>query len=248
MLVPKSMDMRHKSNMFKLLTAMLKDPIIANSLYFKGGSYAAIMGLINRFSIDLDFDILTTDAILQSKIKDKLHLLFTKLKFRVSDESQHHLQFFLKYEATGSQRNTLKLEVSDRISPANEYETVTLKELGLVCRVQTISTMVANKFVAALNRYDEKGRAAGRDFFDLREFMVAGLPVNRAVVEERMGTSYEEHIRRLLDFVKNTLKASDLYVDLNPLLPPKNFKFEVDQIIPDLTMLLTDELARAKSK
>lgn len=246
MLIPQPKDALHKRQMISLLRGVLSDPQLSNSLYFKGGTYAALMGHLNRFSIDLDFDILTTEPQEIARLKTRLHRLFDTLNLKVADESQHYLQFFLKYKSTGTTRNTLKLEVSDRVSPFNEYEVVTLKELGLVCRAQTLSTMVANKMVATLARNEQKGKPAGRDFFDLREFLLAGYPTNQRVVEERTGMSYREYMERLLEFVQHKLKSSDLYVDLNPLLPPHNFKNRIDQIIPDLTMLLTDELARAK--
>lgn len=246
MLIPQPRDALHKRQLVSLLRGVLADPQLSNTLYLKGGTYAAMMGYLNRFSVDLDFDILTTDQKELDRLKTRLHRLFDKLGLRVKDESQHYLQFFLKYEAPGSGRSTLKLEVSDRVSPYNEYEVVTLKELGLVARAQTLSTMVANKLVAALSRYAQKGSPAGRDFFDLREFFSAGFPVNYSIVEERMGMPYAQYIEKLLKFVLTTLTPSDLYADLNSLLPPRNFKYIADQIIPDLRVLLQDELARAK--
>lgn len=248
MLIPQPKDALHKRQMISLLRGILSDPQLSNSLYFKGGSYAALMGYLNRFSVDLDFDILTTDPQEIARLKTRLHRLFDTLNLKVADESQHYLQFFLKYRSSGTTRNTLKLEVSDRVSPFNEYEVVTLKELGLVCRAQTLATMVANKLVAALSRYENKGSPAGRDFFDIREFLLAGYPINQKVVKERMGMSYIEYVEKLLDFVQHKLKSNDLYMDLNSLLHPHNFKNKIDQIIPDLKILLADELARAKER
>lgn len=246
MLVPQPKDALHKRQLVSLLRGVLSDPKLSTALYFKGGTYAAMMGYLNRFSVDLDFDILTTDPQEIARLKNRLHRLFETLNLKVADESQHYLQFFLKYKSLENSRNTLKLEVSDRVSPYNEYEVVTLKELGLVCRAQTLSTMVSNKLVAALSRYEQKGSPAGRDFFDLREFLSAGYPINRDIVVERMAMSYDEYVSRLLEFVSHQLKPNDLYVDLNPLLPPHSFKNTIDQIIPDLKILLADELARAR--
>lgn len=248
MLIPQPKDAFHKRQLISLLRGILSDPQLSNSLYFKGGSYAALMGYLNRFSVDLDFDIMTNDQQAIEQIKTRLHGLFGNLNLKVADQSQHYLQFFLKYKSSPRTRNTLKLEVSDRVSPENEYETVTLKELGIVCRAQTLSTMVANKMVATLSRYEQKGKPAGRDFFDIREFLLAGYPVNQKVVKERTGMPYIEYVERILEFVQHKLKSNDLYMDLNSLLPPYNFKNKVDQIIPDLKILLADELARAKER
>lgn len=246
MLIPQPKDALHKRQMITLLRGVLSDPQLSNSLYLKGGTYAALMGYLERFSVDLDFDILTKDPQVIGQLKTRLHKLFENLHLTVADQSQHYLQFFLKYSSPETARNTLKLEVSDRVSPENEYETVTLKELGIVCRAQTLQTMVANKMVAALARYEQKGEPAGRDFFDIREFLLAGYPIKKEIVEERTGLSYTNYVSKLRDFVQHKLMPSDLYSDLNSLLPPHNFKNLINQIIPDLKMLLGDELARAR--
>lgn len=244
MLIPNPSDMRHKANMFKLLSAILKNKTFASKLYFKGGTCAALRGILPRFSIDLDFDLL--DKSLIPTLRPQFAKMVSRLGFTLKDQSQHALQFFLKYDAPDKARNTLKLEISDLVSPNNEYEIVNLHELNLVCQTQTISTMVANKLVASLGRLERNGHVSGRDFFDLREFMLAGLPINYAVVEERTGQNYNSYLTQLLKYVKTELNPGQLYQDLNPLLPPHNFKHAVDQIIPDLTLLLKDELARSQ--
>lgn len=246
MLVPKPSDMLHKSQMFRLLSGILSDPMLANKLYFKGGTCAALRGLLERFSIDLDFDLL--DKALIPSLRPRIVGLVTKLGFRLEQQSQHYLQFFLKYAASKNSRNTLKLEISDLVSPNNKYEKINLQEVNLVCQAQTTGTMVANKLVAALGRIKNNGRVSGRDFFDLREFLLAGLPICRAVVEERTGQKYPDYLTQVLAYVKEDLAYDQLYQDLNPLLPPKNFKHRVDQIIPDLIILLQDELTRAKER
>jgi len=150
MLVPRRADMRHKSNMFKLLSAILKDKTLSSKLYFKGGTCAALRGVLPRFSVDLDFDLLEKSLI--PTLRPRIIKLTQNLGFTLKEQSQHALQFFLKYEAHDQERNTLKLEISDLVSPKNEYELVNLEELNLVCQTQTIPTMVANKLVAALGR------------------------------------------------------------------------------------------------
>ena len=246
MLVPKPSDMRHKSNMFKLLTAILKDNSLSSKLYFKGGTCAALRGILPRFSVDLDFDLL--DKSLIPTLRPRIIKLTNDLGFTLKEQSQHALQFFLKYDAPVQDRNTLKLEITDFVSSKSEYEVVNLQELNLVCQAQTIPTMVAGKLVAALGRLERNGHVSGRDFYDIREFLIAGLPINYAVVEDLTGQKYTKYIGSLLKFVKTELTLDQLYHDLSPLLAPKNFKNVISQIIPDLTMLLADELARANDK
>ncbi|HIP71371.1 MAG TPA: hypothetical protein EYH05_08260, partial [Anaerolineae bacterium] len=48
---------KHRIQLTRLLTEILDDPYLAASLYFKGGTCAAMLGYLDRFSVDLDFDL-----------------------------------------------------------------------------------------------------------------------------------------------------------------------------------------------
>jgi predicted nucleotidyltransferase component of viral defense system len=55
-------DILHKSYLNRLLMETIDRPVLAHNLAFKGGSCASMLGFLDRFSVDLDFDILK-DAI-----------------------------------------------------------------------------------------------------------------------------------------------------------------------------------------
>jgi len=225
-----------------LLTAILSENTLANALFFKGGTYAAMRGLLPRFSIDLDFDLLDKSRI--PEFREKLHYLLSSLGFTIDQESKNALQFFLKYQAPLRERNTLKLEITDIVSPKNTYETINLPELNLVCKGQTVSTMVANKIVASLARIEKNGHPAGRDFYDLHQFFIAGLPVNIEVVEERTGKPYVTYLKEIIEYIEKSLSWQDLYQDLNALLPNEGFKSSVQKLPAELILLLQDEVKR----
>jgi len=58
MKIPRQTEMPHKLALYSLLQKLLSDPFIANNIYFKGGTCAAMLNYLDRFSIDLDFDLL----------------------------------------------------------------------------------------------------------------------------------------------------------------------------------------------
>ena len=58
MLIPRREDAIHKAWLLRLLTAICEQPTLSQNLGFKGGTCAAMRGFLNRFSIDLDFDLL----------------------------------------------------------------------------------------------------------------------------------------------------------------------------------------------
>ena len=59
----------HKVWMYRVLTSIVDTPESAKVLRFKGGTCAAMRGLLNRFSVDLDFDIVAEKKSCQNFVK-----------------------------------------------------------------------------------------------------------------------------------------------------------------------------------
>jgi predicted nucleotidyltransferase component of viral defense system len=209
---------------------------------FKGGTYASLRGVLDRFSVDLDFDLPNKQS--RGDIRKECYDIFNDLGLEIKDESKKYLQFFLRYEAPEGQRNTLKLEINDDVSECNEYEKVLLEQINMYCNGHTLDTMFANKLVACKARYDKNGKIAGRDFYDIYKFFLEGLDVNVKVVEDRMGMEYIEYLELLIVFIEEHLTKKLINQDLNPLLKQK----EIDGILPslkkDIVIFLQDEISR----
>lgn len=242
MILPRKEDAKHKTQILRLLREILQDNFLANSLMFKGGTYAALRGILDRFSIDLDFDL--PDKSQKKKVRKQCYLIFQKLNLELKDESRNYLQFFLKYPARDYERNTLKLEINDDVSPKNEYEKVHLQEVEMFCNGHTIDTMFANKLVAAKARFDKNGKIAGRDFYDLHLFFSEGFDINIAVVEERTGMSYMEYLNVLVDFINSRVNEKLLNEDLNCLLVPNRMNSVIGVLKQELIMFIKDEVKR----
>ena len=236
MILPKLTDAPHKYQMYRLLSAILSDTVLAKSLIFKGGTCAVLRGWLDRFSIDLDFDLANTSFI--PEFRQRLHKLFNTLDFEIKDESLHHLQFFLKYPASQGVKNTLKLEINDDVSKYNEQEIAILNELNLASLTQTQSTMVGNKLVAAIGRYEKHKTLAGRDFYDLHYFLTQGFKINKAIVKERTGITFDAYINKLIQFIETKVTDSILYEDLNPLLPQAKLKHSIIHLRQELLWML----------
>jgi len=243
MILPKPEDVLHKNQMFRLLREILSNKKLASNLMFKGGTYAALIGVLDRFSIDLDFDLPNKEK--KDELRQECHAIFKKLDLDVKDESANYLQFFLKYESKPYERNTIKLEINDDPSPFNRYEKVNLEELNLLCNAHTKDTMFANKLVASIGRYEKNKKIAGRDFYDIHKFFLEGILVNKEIVEERTKKTYPDFLQELILFTKEKLNNKILNQDLNPLLPSDILQKKIKTLKPELIIMLEDELRRS---
>jgi predicted nucleotidyltransferase component of viral defense system len=236
MIIPHQTDIPHKLALYRLLGSLLDNSLVATSIYFKGGTCAAMLGYLDRFSVDLDFDLL--DRSKKEELRLTLYQIFKDLDYSIKDESKQHLQFFLKYSDLKNRRNTLKLEITDLVSSKNEYQQVYLVELDHYCQAQTAETMFANKLVALKARWEKTGSIAGRDLYDIHYFFEQGFEINTAVVEDLRGCSYEEYLAELVEFVEKEVTNKLLFEDLNPLLPTKKMRRVVPRLKEEVVVLL----------
>ena len=239
MKIPRKTEIPHKLAMYKLLDALLANPLTATSLYFKGGTCAAMLGYLDRFSVDLDFDLLDTSQ--RDTLRDEIHKIVDKLGFEIKDESKNHLQFFLKYRDVENQRNTLKLEISDIVSKENVYKKLHLIELDRYCQAQTIETMFANKLVALKARWEEGKSIAARDLYDIYYFFNQGHNINSKVIEDLRSKSLQDYSLELVDFIQIHITDKLLLEDLNPLMDATKLK-KILPHIKDQTILALKSL------
>ena len=57
MIIPKPEDALHQSWLVRLLVELADDAVLNQILIFKGGTCAAMLDRLDRFSVDLDFDL-----------------------------------------------------------------------------------------------------------------------------------------------------------------------------------------------
>lgn len=244
MLIPRKEDSIHKAWLLRLLTAICEHPKLSQSLGFKGGTCAAMRGFLERFSIDLDFDFLQQKKEIPL-IKGVLKSVFNDLGLSIQDESALVPQYFLKYPTKNLQsRNTIKIDVSFPPPKANKYEMVRLSEIDRVVKCQTLETMVANKLVALIERYERTGKIAGRDLFDLHHFFLHGYPYDKEIIFELRKTSLSNFFNELINFIDKNVTNTLVDEDLNCLLPNPEFQ-KIRKILKSETLtLLRDELKR----
>jgi len=248
MIVPHPEDAIHKAWLYRLLSALVDDMLLASVLRFKGGTCAAILGYLDRFSVNLDFDLVKTSVDTLPSVREKMEAVFNDLGLEIKDASTNTAQYFLRYPVVGGGRNSLKVDVTFPPVAANTYQTVRLSEIDRLVVCQTVETMFANKLVALIDRYEKKEALAGRDMYDIHHFFLRGFRYTEEVIRERRGTDIETFFEQLIDFVGKHVTEKMLTEDLNPLLPYAEFSKLRKVLKQETLMFLHDELKRVHGK
>jgi predicted nucleotidyltransferase component of viral defense system len=235
-------DIIHKSHLHRLLIEIVDQPLMAQTLAFKGGTCAAMLGFLDRFSVDLDFDVLK-DAD-EATLRKVFHKVFDHLGFSVTLEFDKVLFFQLRYPSSPGRRNTLKVSAINMRVAANQYKVQNFPEIDRLINSQTIETMFANKLVAVTDRYSQHKSLAGRDIYDIHHFFVNGYEYRGEVIRERTGLAPGDYMVSLIDFIKKHITQTIINEDLNSLLPNKQFQKIRKILIPETLSLLTREQKR----
>jgi len=246
MIIPSPKDAVHKAWLYRLLTELYDDPAIAETLRFKGGTCAAMLGWLDRFSVDLDFDYVGSKKDLKS-IRRRMEKIFSGLGLKIKDKSKTVPQYFLKYPVLPGSRNTLKIDTTFPPPKSNVYKAARFAEIDRIIACQTVETMFANKLVAIIDRWEKKESLAGRDLYDIHHFFLQGYSYNSAVIRERRKVSVKSYLKKLVIFIEKRFTEKIITQDLNLLLPPDKFRKIKKVIKPETLLFLKDEIARIGS-
>lgn len=222
MILLRQEDILHKFQLLKLLTEIVDNPILSQNIYFKGGTCAEMQGFLDRFSVDLDFDLRKGGDTI--KLRDEFNSVFNNNDLTIENDNKKTLFFILKYKSSDNKRNTIKLSVYDEIIESNDYKPVYLPEIDRLVNCQTIETMFANKLVAPVDRFRKHKKIAGRDIYDIHYFFSQGYKFKGEIIEERMKTDVQSYIKILIEFVEKEINETILTQDLSTLLPDDKFQ------------------------
>lgn len=188
----------HKNILLQMLKDIYSDMTIGPILGFKGGTAVYLFYNLNRFSVDLDFDLLD---------EGKIEYVFQRLKeiikeYGVVKESQkkwHTLFFLISY---GEKSRNIKVEVNLRNFGA-KYE---VKDyLGVAMKVMVKEDMFANKLVAMFERIG----MSNRDIFDVWFFLKNNWQINKEIVMQRTKMPFKNFLQKCVKLLE---KMSDQHI------------------------------------
>lgn len=233
-------DILHKSYINRLLMEIIDEPGLSQHLAFKGGTCASMLGFLDRFSVDLDFDLFDKSHI--PTLRKAFYTIFDRLGLTIAKEYENILFFQVKYPTANIlQRNTVKISAHDIPVKANNYTVSYFKEIDRLMKSQTIETMFANKLVALTDRHEKYQTIAGRDIYDIHHFFLQGYSYTGAVIQERTHLTPQDYFAHLISFVQKHVTQIIINEDLNTLLPQDHFQQIRKILIPETLHFLATE-------
>jgi len=186
----------HKNILVQILIDIYSDTTIAPCLGFKGGTAAYLFYGLNRYSVDLDIDIL--DESKEDYIFEKILKIIKKYgEVKDSQKKRFNLFFLLSYDSKEKNAQNVKIEINRR-SFGSKYEVRAFNGVSML--VMNKEDMFAHKLVAMHERIGE----TNRDIFDVCFFSKNNWEINKEIVEKRAGMSYKQFLKVCIKELENT--------------------------------------------
>ena len=217
---------RHKLFMLQILKDIYSNPLLAVNLGFKGGTACMFFHNLPRFSVDLDFNLINADY--EDQIYDTVRTILLKYG-KIHDEAKKFYGPILVLDYGAGDRK-LKVEISKR-DFGDKYVIANL--LGLNIKLMAKENMFAHKLCAMLDRNE----ITNRDIFDCWFYMENRTPINRKVVEQRMGKPLETYLQDCIDRL-NSMSDRGMLNGLGELMDDDMKKFVKTKLRKEAIQLL----------
>lgn len=183
---------KHKNILLQILKDIFSDTTLSPYLGFKGGTAALMFYGLNRYSVDIDLDLL--DETREQKIFDKIQKIAVSYG-RIVDARIKRFNLIVIIAHDEKSQN-IKIEINRR-DFGSRYEVKTL--LGISMQVMVKEDMFANKLMAM---YERVGKTS-RDIYDVYFFAKNNWPINKELVESRAKITFQEVVSKCIKLLEN---------------------------------------------
>ncbi|MFZ2522318.1 MAG: nucleotidyl transferase AbiEii/AbiGii toxin family protein [Minisyncoccia bacterium] len=212
---------KHQLIMGQILRDIYSDTSISSLIGFKGGTCAYFFYGLTRFSVDLDFDLFSTDEATQKLVYERIQRLLGKYGEVKDNYIKRNTIFFLI--SYGDADHNIKVEVNVRILVPDirkHYEV--MKYLGISMLVGKKDYIFASKLTALTSRSE----TAMRDIYDIWFFGINHWDINAEVIKARTGKTIKEYIADCIPVVE-VVKDNEILRGLAELLTDEKEKMWV---------------------
>ncbi len=195
---------KHEQILKNILRDIYTTSNLGARLAFKGGTCLYMFYGLDRFSVDLDFNVISEDFD-EKPITDILakYLLLT-------DQFQKHFTW-LWFGSYQKGMQGVKVEISKRDFPDTyinkNFYGITIPSLSPDC-------MFAHKLCAISDRK----KMQNRDLYDAHFMFVKDFPINEEIIKIRTGKTLKEYFLYLIDFIEKNAKKNTILDGLGELL------------------------------
>lgn len=212
----------HKQIMVNILKDIYQDEYLGSILGFKGGTAAMLFYQLPRKSVDLDFDLL--DCEREEFVMEKILNIAKKYGTIKEKHIKRYTIFILL--SYGDDDANIKIEINRRGKQGNydieEY-------LGISLLVMTKEDMFANKLIALIDRR----HTVSRDIYDIWFFMDQRWEINRNIIKDKTGESFEDYCGEAADFVQK-FNSKKLLAGLGELVNNKQKDWIKKSLLKDV--------------
>ncbi len=204
--------------MGQILRDIYSDTSISSLIGFKGGTCAYFFYGLPRFSVDLDFDLFSSDEATQKLVYEKVGGILGKYgEIKDNYIKRNTIFFLLSY---GDADHNVKVEVNVRILMPDIKEHYEVKEyLGISMLAGKKDYLFASKLAALTDRR----LLAMRDIYDIWFFAKNNWGINAEVVKARTGKTIKEHMADCIPVIE-AVKDNEILRGLAELLPGEKEK------------------------
>ena len=210
----------HRKYMFDIIKDIYQSPL-KNSLWFKWWTLCYFLYWLDRFSTDLDFDLLNLDY---KNIKPIVREILKKY-WVIKDEYDKKFTIFFLLDYWKDEKN-IKIELSKKKSINDEYENINFYWTDIWAMKK--NCIFANKLMA-LHR-----RMKNRDLFDVYYFFKNDFPVKEILIEEQTWMSYQELLMKLKQEIPNKFNEKTLLAEVWDLVTEKQKNFIKTKLVKEV--------------
>src|SRR6185312_10317801 len=195
---------RHEQLLKNILRDIYTTPQLQGRLAFKGGTCLYMFYGLDRFSVDLDFNVTAQD------FPDDVVNKIISSYLTIHDQKQKYFTWlWLGSYEKGSQK--VKVEINKREFP-DTY--INMDFYGITIPTMSPDCMFAYKLCAITDR----PKLQNRDLFDAHFMFKKDFAINEEIIKIRTGKTTKEYFSYLVDFIEKKVNPNMILEGLSELL------------------------------
>lgn len=180
----------HKKQLITLFLNILDNRELSTSLGFKGGTALYLFYNLDRFSTDLDFNLIG-DVLNADEMSKEIEKSLEIKEFR----EKRYIYFWLTTYSKGQHK--VKVKINKRKFANDKYEVKDFR--GYSCIVLDKGSMFAHKLCAIT----ERKTLQNRDLYDSWFMFSKDFPINEKIVEDRLDKTISEYCMDIIKLIDN---------------------------------------------